>query len=772
MFSFNLILSMDFLMKLSSFLQPTGSTAAAATSVDAYDVREVEARRRKSSAGVQSQPETVKTITLALHIEEYDVILVEKMDDIDCLALILNNEISAKVRLHGEKQIIQGEVKNFSLYLSEFNPQRRNLTKHYVLHPCSISLSGSTPEDKGLHVSLNVSKIKICVSPATIELMNKIVATMTLQENAQDNENYEPPDYSDLWMVKSFEEDDFWFIKPDEGFDALSLESLILEQAIKEEKCVVEVPSIAIIIENGVGVHTIPMLFIETSMDAQISNWSSAMGITSTLRLTTSYYNNVLALWEPLIEPVEMESPLGLTEYHPWELMFELSVDKHLDDPEKEEPTTIIKIKSEQTLELLVTKTCLDVLQTLGNAFSKAIEQEGLIKTGMVDAPYVLRNDTGLELQLELTGTEFLFHAANFSPNERSSGLVVFENTGVIASPVIEDITSCVIYPGGSVYLQQRSEALESFSLLDATIKSMSHSENVSHEKFISLYIPEVQKRLQLPIHRADKRYFPLYRETNQEPWGIISEISIEMGSTIVTIRGILQIFNHFTVPISINRYVNGAPAVVGQVMPNESFNVPLNCIHDSAKDLHFSIAGYRTSTQGMSWKESPGVSTLVKSLQCDPVNTYEPLYINAIRERFDVFFEISSKYTILSACYLIRLRPPLLLRNALPIDLVVSVAGCSSTRERDKSIRDQPADEEMTSAHQNTTGIEGEDFLDYGEKLIKPGELLHLPTVKTASKNSDSLMYIVARVRVAKKKPAHVLNAYLYSAADPIPGT
>lgn len=77
MFSFNLILSMDFLMKLSSFLQPTSGTAAA-TSVDAYDVREVEVRRRKSSAGIQSQPETVKTITLALHIEEYDVILVEK----------------------------------------------------------------------------------------------------------------------------------------------------------------------------------------------------------------------------------------------------------------------------------------------------------------------------------------------------------------------------------------------------------------------------------------------------------------------------------------------------------------------------------------------------------------------------------------------------------------------------------------------------------------------------------------------------------------------
>lgn len=277
----------------------------------------------------------------------------------------------------------------------------------------------------------------------------------------------------------------------------------------------------------------------------------------------------------------------------------------------------------------------------------------------------------------------------------------------------------------------------------------MNYSDDkTGQEKFITLYIPEVSKRLQLPIHRADKRYFPVYRETNQEPLGIISEVCIEMGMTIVTIRGIVQIFNHFTVPIVVHHYTNGRPVEVGCVEPNQSLNVPINYIHDNSKELHFSIAGYRTSTQGVSWKESPGNSTFVKGLQCDPVNTYEPLYVNAIRERFDVYFEVSSKFTILSACYLIRLRPPLLLRNALPIELVVSVAGCSVARDRDRNYREQSIDEDMTSAHKNSSSVRGEDFLDYGEKLVKPGELLHLPTVKTSSKNSDNLMYIVARVR------------------------
>jgi vacuolar protein sorting-associated protein 13A/C len=236
----------------------------------------------------------------------------------------------------------------------------------------------------------------------------------------------------------------------DEAFDAMSLESFSIGEAPKEEKCIVEVPSIAIIIENGVGVHTIPMLYIETSMHGDVSNWSSEMKVNSTLRLTMSYYNNVIALWEPLIEPVETEMSNGLADYYPWELQFSLEVDKHHDSPDREEPTTIIKVLSEQTLELLVTKTCVDVLQTLGNAFSKAIEQEGLIKAG-VDAPYALRNDTGLEIQLELSGTDFLFHTANFLPQEKSA-LVVFENRHLLESPVIEDITSCVIYPGEDIF--------------------------------------------------------------------------------------------------------------------------------------------------------------------------------------------------------------------------------------------------------------------------------------------------------------------------------
>jgi vacuolar protein sorting-associated protein 13A/C len=98
-FSFNLILSVDFLMKLSSFLQPSSDEGeefiqnsadyALEQQSNTQDMR----RRRSSFNRQQSQEQEVaaaKKAVFAIHIEEYDIILVEKMDDINCLALILN----------------------------------------------------------------------------------------------------------------------------------------------------------------------------------------------------------------------------------------------------------------------------------------------------------------------------------------------------------------------------------------------------------------------------------------------------------------------------------------------------------------------------------------------------------------------------------------------------------------------------------------------------------------------------------------------------------
>lgn len=98
-FSFNLILCVDFLMKLSSFLQPSSEDGDESQIIQnsadyalehQYSVRETERRRRASSNPQEQEAVAAKKAVFAIHIEQYDIILVEKMDDINCLALILN----------------------------------------------------------------------------------------------------------------------------------------------------------------------------------------------------------------------------------------------------------------------------------------------------------------------------------------------------------------------------------------------------------------------------------------------------------------------------------------------------------------------------------------------------------------------------------------------------------------------------------------------------------------------------------------------------------
>lgn len=56
-------------------------------------------RRKRSEVGNLPQNQT-KTLTLTLHVEEYDIVLTEKMDDVNCLALILNVSRVNKLFLH------------------------------------------------------------------------------------------------------------------------------------------------------------------------------------------------------------------------------------------------------------------------------------------------------------------------------------------------------------------------------------------------------------------------------------------------------------------------------------------------------------------------------------------------------------------------------------------------------------------------------------------------------------------------------------------------
>ncbi|XP_050092629.1 intermembrane lipid transfer protein Vps13 isoform X2 [Anopheles aquasalis] len=720
--SFTLILSVDFLLKIQQFLQP--EELINRKQINVTDTEQIE-RYRRPSTSAHTMPNTGQ-LTVKVKIEQPDIILVEKMDDINCYALILNNEIFLNVRFIGERQILQGELKDLCLYYAEFNPERRNSTKHYVVRPCSISLNGSTPEGLGLHLSINSTDIELSVSPAIIELINNALQTLASKNQTQSNEMQFTYDWESIWLVKEYDPDEYWFIQPELAQDALSLESVGIMDT-KEEKCLIDIPSIALIVETGIGTNTIPMLYIETSLQGSVANWSSEMKIDSSLRLSMSYYNQSLALWEYVIEPNLIENSNGISRYDAWELTFTMEVKSHED--RLREQTTKMKIASKENMEMTVTKTCLEVVQNLAKAFSEAIKRDGIIKPD-VEAPYVLQNDTGEIVNVNFISSDFHIHQSHFSSH--SSFDQIEFNQSAKEEHLID---SCRVMPGGQLSLQPKQHHSE------RKILTVLDDKDTSKRMFVKVTIGGKDKELTLPVYKSDKRYFPLFRMSGQEPWGIISEVKIEHGCTILVLRSIVQIYNHFTVPIDVYQFINNEKYHLGEVRPGGFLNVPLQYLYLDSKELHFSMKGYHSSAQGLSWREFPNNLNLIKTLQCDPINTFEPFYINVARKRLDVFYEVTSNHTMMSACFEIHLRPPFLLRNALPVNLTVSVAGCTVRRQNESGIMNSVDNFALSPS------VSGEDFLDYGEKILRPGELLHLPTVKTSVRSINETSYIVARL-------------------------
>lgn len=123
--------------------------------------------------------------------------------------------VNLSYRAIGEKQIIKGTIDNLKMYMCSFAPERRASTQHFILHPCAINLHGSTPENDGMNISLSTSDIMINISPATLELFNKAMQSITPNQVDQ-SKMLQEKNYSDIWTAKTFKENDYWFLRPGE----------------------------------------------------------------------------------------------------------------------------------------------------------------------------------------------------------------------------------------------------------------------------------------------------------------------------------------------------------------------------------------------------------------------------------------------------------------------------------------------------------------------------------------------------------------------------
>lgn len=332
---FDLIISMDFLMKLAGFLQvPSEDKSKVVVQKQQPQLHQQKGPGTQQPAIPAASPDADKQMNITITIEQPDIILMEKLDGESSNALVFNCELKLKLRQEGTQQNIRGSMENFNLHMCEFEPGKRNYTRYYIINPVSVSLNGSTPDDTGLKVAVTISDISISISPLIIELMNRIMAQVTDQNAiADETAQVEAADYSDLWSVQPFNEQDHWFTQIDTALEEQPATEEAQEAVlVKNELCVIEMGSLVVKIETGFGSYTIPMLRLASQLQLNIRNWSSQIAIEGSLKVGMSYYNSTLAMWEPLLEPNEVVMPNGTTKSTPWTLNLGLNIEDNYDE--------------------------------------------------------------------------------------------------------------------------------------------------------------------------------------------------------------------------------------------------------------------------------------------------------------------------------------------------------------------------------------------------------------------------------------------------------
>ncbi|XP_031336343.1 vacuolar protein sorting-associated protein 13 isoform X2 [Photinus pyralis] len=686
-FSFTIIISCEYLLKVAEFF--TNSLAKDEKQITKptngkHSAIAKPAEVKKEFVGKKKES-TDSTITLNLRIEKPDIILVEHMETIDANALILNNEILMKVRLYGESKVINGSISDIHLYTCCYNPSKRAETRKSVLLPVSISIAGSTPEGQGLHIEVCVTNICICVSPSTIELLSRAAASLSSGDVSQSESEVELVDHSDAWNAQKFREEDCWFLKAEIGEDVLEVLDTGTPESPRQklsELCIVSIPSVVITIEAGVGNKTLPMLLLNSSFQGNVHDWSSQLYIDASLTLQMSYYNSMLAVWESLIEPVQVVHE-NKTVYEPWALRLEVTMNERDDVPisiseEVEEDEECIQLQpaamtidvsSTSNLELTVTKTSIDVLNNLAKAFSSAMMREP-IKGSEITAPYVVKNESGLRVQLHLQNGAFKMYGRN------------------------DDLAEVVLEIGASVPLQLTASLEMAKDLqLTGSLKIENRCLNVE-------ILDLLDCRLELPVVRSDKRYFLLkHRGENNDSWGLVSAVTIDEGVTTVTLRSILQVHNHFHVNVDVYYMTARGNELecISSVEPGSFINIPLNAVYTPTNELFFSVPDFSVTNTPFIWKDLKLNVSITKIMHCMPTNektNAEPFIIKVIGETQQIYHENTNRHTMASTCYNIHLHPAVTFRNCLPIKIICSI--------------------------QNLVE----------EKVVEPGESLHMPNV------------------------------------------
>uniref|UniRef100_A0A671VVB0 Vacuolar protein sorting 13 homolog C n=1 Tax=Sparus aurata TaxID=8175 RepID=A0A671VVB0_SPAAU len=570
-----------------------------------------------------------------------EVVFVASLMKADAPALVASFQCDFTLQIDDDgSQNMRANLREFKVLACPFIRDKEAKAVTTVLRPCSVALETKTQPNQPLKGSMTVEEVIVKISPFILNTVMTITAAMTTKQSDEQTQESKSK-VNDLWSVMNIYSCNFWFLGVDQAAEAT--ESFREPDGCNQgESFAAEVKVVQLTLESGLGHRTVPLLLAESSFNGSAKNWSSLLQLRADMTLEVNYFNEIHAVWEPLIERVDSGR-------RRWNLELEMKnnpvQDKspiHGDDfvilPE---PRTAINICSKDTMNITVSQCSLNVLHNLAKAFS-----EGTASTFDYSlkekAPFTIRNTLGIPLIVQ--------HSANL----RQVGPAAQGKLHELSVDQSMDLEHSMFKPSsrGKLSALQRQESC----LFNLTIVPSGYSE-ISN----------------IAVDKPGRRLYNIRGPMLQEAVSVLLQIDAADGNKVITVRSPLQIKNHFSVPFTIMKYCPTSRSLqsVGQAEPEREFHIALETYRCQ---LFVRPAGcldgqYGPSSTCVAWKEQVHRSSEVSSvLQCPAVDSsLLPLMVSTLAVPDDLRHIASHGEEDWDPAYIIHLHPVATLRNLLP---------------------------------------------------------------------------------------------------------
>uniref|UniRef100_A0A663FCS7 Vacuolar protein sorting 13 homolog A n=1 Tax=Aquila chrysaetos chrysaetos TaxID=223781 RepID=A0A663FCS7_AQUCH len=570
-------------------------------------------------ANAESAP--VSTMEMNIVVKNPEIVFVADLTRSDAPALVVTTQCEVFIKNSPERYSMTAAVKEIQMKACPFLPEKRKGNITTVLQPCDfffeMKQSGTNPQT----ADLTIKSLTIKVSPIIINTV--ITITSALYQTAETTEEEISPIPPDLWNKKDIKNLKMWFLEEaNENEDTNPTAELIPTG----ESLKINIDSVFLTLEAGVGHRTVPMLLAKSSFLGEVKNWTTLINLRSRLELEVHYFNEMFGVWEPLLEPLEVEKT---DFFKPWilEIKMKKKAKKALVESDAEEENykvpeykTVINVSSKDQLNITLSKCGLQMLSNLGTAFAEAASQTSdIFKKDR--APFVIINSLGLPITV--------------SPSDSFSVLNVECGAKIFHLRDGENLNM--------EFVRTKNESDQFTAMTTLSSKSLSFLILVRHEES--------------GVERS-----------------IVCQIDTVEGSKMITIRSPIQIRNHFSIPLNI--FEEGR--CLGTASPENEFNIPLSSYRYFVALLfyHGILDGEYDMCEGITFDEiMKNVDSLLQR-KCQSVrSTNYSLIINIVPVK-DMLTSSLCAEDQWDFPYVVHLWPSVLLRNLLPYQITYSVEG------------------------------------------------------------------------------------------------